>query len=156
MIFCLGRESLILVRWSCALESIEVRHGVSKTFYDIWCIINISYVIFGFCILRFQVWVLKNPHLFNKWSKLFRDVKFWNGQTQNSVETLFLSERANTQLFRTSKIFEIGSLFVILEDFFYWSRKLKMFTRMWPWTVCICTMYDKHTHHAWSHTREHF
>ena len=43
--------------------------------------------------------VLKNPHLFNKVSKLFRDVKFWSAQTQNSVETLFLSERANTKLF---------------------------------------------------------
>ncbi len=63
--------------------------------------------------------VLKNPHLFNKLSKLFRDVKFWSAQTQNSVETLFLSERANTKLFRTSKIFEIDALFVKLEGFLY-------------------------------------
>ena len=63
--------------------------------------------------------VLKNPHLFNKLSKLFRDVKFWSAQTQNSVETLFLSERANPQLFRTPKIFEIDALFVMLEGFLY-------------------------------------
>ena len=63
--------------------------------------------------------VLKNPHLFNKLSKLFRDVKFWSGQTQNNVETLFLSERANTQLFRTPKIFEIDALFVKIEGFLY-------------------------------------
>ena len=71
--------------------------------------------------------VLKNPHLFNKLSKLFRDVKFWSVQTQNSVETLFLSERANTQLFRTSKIFEIDALFVKLEGFLYWSQVLETF-----------------------------
>ena len=33
------------------------------------------------------------------------------------METLFLSERENTQLFRTSKIFEIDALFVKLEGF---------------------------------------
>ena len=63
--------------------------------------------------------VLKNPHLFNKVSKLFRDVQFCSAQTQNSVETLFLSERANPQLFRTPKIFEIDALFVMLEGFLY-------------------------------------
>ena len=63
--------------------------------------------------------VLKNPHLFNKLSQLFRDVTFWSAQTQNSVEMLFLSERANTKLFRTSKIFEIDALFVKLEGFLY-------------------------------------
>ena len=62
---------------------------------------------------------MKNPHLFNKLSKLFRDVKFWSAQTQNSVETLFLSERANPQLFRTPKNFEIDALFVMLERFLY-------------------------------------
>ena len=71
--------------------------------------------------------VLKNPHLFNKLSKLFRDVKFWSVQTQNSVETLFLSERANTQLFRTSKIFEIDALFMKLEGFLCWSQVLETF-----------------------------
>ena len=63
--------------------------------------------------------VLKNPYLFNKLSEFFRDIKFWGIQTQNSVETLFLSERANTKLFRTSKIFEIDALFVKLEGFLY-------------------------------------
>ena len=62
---------------------------------------------------------MKNPHLFNKLSTLFKDVKFWSAQTQNSVETLFLSERANLQLFRTPKIFEIDALFVKLEGFVY-------------------------------------
>ena len=62
---------------------------------------------------------MKNPYLFNKLSKLFRDVKFWSTQTQNSVETLFLSERENTQLFRTSKIFEIDALFMKIEVFLY-------------------------------------
>ena len=62
---------------------------------------------------------MKNPYLFNKLSKLFRDVKFWNAETQNSVETLFLSERENTQLFRTSKIFEIDALFMKIEGFLY-------------------------------------
>ena len=62
---------------------------------------------------------MKNPYLFNKLSKLFRDVKFWSTQTQNSVETLFLSERENTQLFRTSKIFEIDALFMKIEGFLY-------------------------------------
>ena len=57
--------------------------------------------------------------MFNKLSKLFRDVEFWSVQTQNSVEMLFLSERANTQLFRTSKIFEIDALFMKLEGFLY-------------------------------------
>ncbi len=57
--------------------------------------------------------------MFNKLSKLFRDVKFWNAETQNSVETLFLSERENTQLFRTSKIFEIDALFMKIEGFLY-------------------------------------
>ena len=57
--------------------------------------------------------------MFNKLSKLFRDAKFWSAQTQNSVETLFLSERANTQLFRTSKIFEIDALFMKIEGFLY-------------------------------------
>ena len=71
--------------------------------------------------------VLKNPHLFNKLSKLFRDVKFWSVQTQNSVETLFLSERANTQLFRTSKIFKIDTLFVKLEGFLYCNQVLETF-----------------------------
>ena len=55
--------------------------------------------------------------MFNKLSKLFRDGKFWSAQTQNSVETLFLSERENTQLFRTSKIFGISAIFVKLEGF---------------------------------------
>ena len=63
--------------------------------------------------------VLKNPYLFNKLSKLFRDVKFWSTQTQNSVETLFLSERENTQLFRTSKNLEIDALFMKIEGFLY-------------------------------------
>ena len=63
--------------------------------------------------------VSKNPHLFQKISTLFRDVQFWNTQQQNSAETLFLSERANTQLFRTPKIFEIGALFMKLEGFLY-------------------------------------
>ena len=63
--------------------------------------------------------VLKNPHLFNKLIKLFRDVKFGSAQTQNNVETLFLSERANTKLFRTSKIFEIDALFVMHACFKY-------------------------------------
>ena len=71
--------------------------------------------------------VLKNPHLFNKLSKPFRDVKFWSVQTQNSVETLFLSERANTQLFRTSKIFEIEALFMKLEGFLYCNQVLETF-----------------------------
>ena len=62
---------------------------------------------------------IKNPYLFNKLSKLFRDGKFWSAQTQNSVETLFLSERENTQLFRTSKIFEIDALFMKIEGFLY-------------------------------------
>ena len=62
---------------------------------------------------------MKNPYLFNKLSKLFRDVKFWSAETQNSVETLFLSERENTQLFRTSKIFEIDALFMKIEGFLY-------------------------------------
>ena len=57
--------------------------------------------------------------MFNKLSKLFRDGKFWSAQTQNSVETLFLSERENTQLFRTSKIFEIDALFMKIEGFLY-------------------------------------
>ena len=56
-------------------------------------------------------------------SQFFRKHKLSETTTQNC-------ERVNTQLFRTSKIFEIGSLFVILEDFFYWSQRLKMFTRM--------------------------
>ena len=139
----LGRWHISLWADTLTLESIEVRHGVSKTSYDIWCIINISYVIFGFCILRFQVWVLKNPHLFNKWSKLFRDVKFWNGQTQNSVETVFLSERANTQLFRTSKIFEIGALFVKLEGFLYWSQVLETFHAYLKHTYANLTSIQK-------------
>ena len=63
--------------------------------------------------------VLKNPHLFNKLSKLFRGVKCWSAQTQHSVETLFLGERANTKLFRTPKIFEIDALFMKLEGFLY-------------------------------------
>ena len=62
---------------------------------------------------------MKNPYLFNKLSKLFRDVKFWRAETQNSVETLFLSERTNTKLFRTSKIFEIETLFMKIEGFLY-------------------------------------
>ena len=57
--------------------------------------------------------------MFIKLSKLFRDAKFWSAQTQNSVETLFLSERENTQLFRTSKIFEIDALFMKIEGFLY-------------------------------------
>ena len=57
--------------------------------------------------------------MFIKLSKLFRDGKFWSAQTQNSVETLFLSERENTQLFRTSKIFEIDALFMKIEGFLY-------------------------------------
>ena len=71
--------------------------------------------------------VLKNPHLFNKLSKLFRDVQLWSAQTQNSMETLFLSERANPQLFRTPKIFEIDALFVKLEGFLYWNQVLETF-----------------------------
>ena len=43
------------------------------------------------------------------------------------METLFLSERANTNLFRTSKIFEIDALFVKLEGFLYWSQVLETF-----------------------------
>ena len=62
---------------------------------------------------------IEEPALFNKLSKLFRDVQFWSAQTQNSMETLFLSERANTQLFRTQKIFEIGPIFVKLEGILY-------------------------------------
>ena len=57
--------------------------------------------------------------MFNNLSKLFRDVKFWSAQTQNSVETLFLSERENTQFFRKSKIFEIDALFMKIEGFLY-------------------------------------
>ena len=57
--------------------------------------------------------------MFNKISKLFRDVKFWGAQTQNSVETLFPGERANNQLFRKSKIFEIYALFMKLEGILY-------------------------------------
>ena len=57
--------------------------------------------------------------MFNNLSKLFRDIKFWSAQTQNSVETLFLSERENTQLFRKSKIFEIDALFMKIEGFLY-------------------------------------
>ena len=57
--------------------------------------------------------------MFNKLSKLFRDGKFWSAQTQNSVETLFLSETENTQLFRTSKIFEIEALFMKIDGFLY-------------------------------------
>ena len=71
--------------------------------------------------------VLKNPHLFNKLSKLFRDVQFWSAQTQSSVETLFLSERTNTQLFKTPKIFEIDALFMKLEGFLYRSQVLEAF-----------------------------
>ena len=59
-----------------------------------------------------RIFDIKNPYLFNNVSKLFRDTKFWSAQTLNSVETLFLSERENTQLFRTSKIFEIDALFL--------------------------------------------
>ena len=57
--------------------------------------------------------------MFNKLSKLFGDVKFWSAETQNSVETLFLSERKNTQLFRTSKIFDFDALFMKIEGFLY-------------------------------------
>ena len=66
-----------------------------------------------------------NPYLFNRLSKLFRDVKFWNAQTRRSVETLFPSERANNQLFRTSKIFGFGAIFMKLEGFLYWSQVLE-------------------------------
>ena len=62
---------------------------------------------------------MKNPQLFNKLSKLFSDITFWSAQTQNNVETVFLSERVNPQLFRTPKIFEIDALFVMLEGFLY-------------------------------------
>ena len=66
-----------------------------------------------------RIFDIKNPYLFNNLSKLFRDTKFWSAQTLNSVETLFLSERENTQLFRTSKIFEIDALFMKIEGFLY-------------------------------------
>ena len=66
-----------------------------------------------------RIFDIKNPYLFNNVSKLFRDTKFWSAQTLNSVETLFLSERENTQLFRTSKIFEIDALFMKIEGFLY-------------------------------------
>ena len=78
------------------------------------------FLVVHFCHIGFWyfgILRLKNPHLFNKLSKLFRDIKFWSVQTQNSVETLFLSERANLQLFRTPKIFDIDALFVMLEGF---------------------------------------
>ena len=69
------------------------------------------------------VWT--NPHLFKKMSDFWKEVVFWSVQTQHSVETLFLSERANTQLFRTPKIFGIDALFVMLEGFLYWSQVLE-------------------------------
>ena len=82
--------------------------------------LNLSFSVFPVFWERYLIKpVLKNPHLFNKLSKLFRDVEFLSAQTQNSVETLLLSERANPQLFRTPKIFEIDALFMLLEGFLY-------------------------------------
>ena len=100
--------------------------------------INIGWDI-SMCIpLYIQNWYWKYPHLFHKLSKLFRGVRFWNAQTQNSVETLFLSERANTKLFRKSKIFEIDALFMKLEGFLYWSQVLETFYAYLKPTCMIC------------------
>ena len=100
--------------------------------------------------------VLKNPRLFNNLSKLFRDVKCWSAHTQNNVETLFLGERANPQLFWTPKNFEIDALFVMLEGFLYWSQVLELshaylrhtcmhILSYMPWFAIYACMYASNT-----------
>ena len=73
------------------------------------------------CILREEFNQIRygRTRICSKMSNIFREVRFWGIQTQNSVETLFLSERANIQLSRTSKIFEIGAIFMKLEWILY-------------------------------------
>ena len=107
----------------------EVHHHFAPKLVDIGRMIPLFQKIVSVSIPKYHVRklgrdvlpkpVLKNPHLSNKLSRLFTDVKFWSVQTQNSVETLFISERANTQLFKTPKIFEIDALFMKIEGFLY-------------------------------------
>ena len=109
--------SRIMFQWSWKLVCTNVLISItcSKNLaYEI-CIFHHDFLTFRYDRTRFCQQ--------KKWS-FFTHPCFWKTKVTTLPTTLFPRERADSQLFRTSKIIEIGSLFVKIFGILYWSRQL--------------------------------
>ena len=85
-------------------------------------IFDIYTFLASLCIIIHNVHDDQTRYFHEKYCSFFFYHRFGRQETTTLLKTLFLRERGNSQLFKTSENFEIGSLFVKIYQFTYRSR----------------------------------